>query len=270
MEGIPLRPARPCELRIDAFGVGLEIGIDDPALLEAVYPILPPGWRETSRPARVRFELAAAGDARWHVVLDGTPVAQAVEADAAVAVLDSRIRAVVASLAPGRVFVHAGVVGVDGHAIVVPGDSLSGKTTLVNALIRAGATYYSDEYAVLDAMGQVHPYPKPLSIRIGGPPARTREVAASELGAATAAQPALIRLIALTTYKPQARWQPQTGTPAAAALALFSHAVLARSEPERVLGAVASAAAQARLVQSDRGEAEPTAHALLDALALLV
>lgn len=181
--------------------------------------------------------------------------------------LDARIRAVVASLAPGRIFVHAGVVAVDGHAIVVPGDSLSGKTTLVKALITAGATSYTDEFAVLDATGQVHPYPKPLSIRVGGSPTRTREVAASKLGAATAARPALLRLIALTTFEPQATWRPRTGTPAAAALALFSHAVLARAQPERVLGAVASAAAQARLVQSDRGEAEPAARPLLDALA---
>ena len=42
---------------------------------------------------------------------------------------------------------------------------MTGKTTLVKALVEAGATYYSDEFAVLDKEGQVQPYPVPLSIR---------------------------------------------------------------------------------------------------------
>ena len=33
------------------------------------------------------------------------------------------------------------------------------------ALVRAGAEYYSDEFAPLDAGGLVHPFAKPLSIR---------------------------------------------------------------------------------------------------------
>ena len=40
-----------------------------------------------------------------------------------------------------------------------------GKSTLVTALLRAGATYYSDEYAVIDGRGQVYPYARRLSLR---------------------------------------------------------------------------------------------------------
>jgi hypothetical protein len=60
--------------------------------------------------------------------------------------------------APEHVFVQAGVVGVGERAMVLPGKSFAGKTTLVAALVRAGAEYWSDEYAVLDANGDVHPY----------------------------------------------------------------------------------------------------------------
>ena len=63
---------------------------------------------------------------------------------------------------------HAGVVGWNGRALLLPGRTLSGKTTLVAELLRAGATYYSDELAVLDARGRVHPFPKPLAIREKG------------------------------------------------------------------------------------------------------
>ena len=56
-------------------------------------------------------------------------------------------------------FIHTGVVGWQGRAIVIPGRSMTGKTTPVKVLVEAGATYYSDEFAVLDKQGQVHPYP---------------------------------------------------------------------------------------------------------------
>ena len=73
----------------------------------------------------------------------------------------------VAERAPNHLFVHAGVVGWEGRAIVMPGASFAGKTTLVQAWLEAGATYYSDEFAVLDRAGRVHPFARPLTIRDG-------------------------------------------------------------------------------------------------------
>lgn len=57
---------------------------------------------------------------------------------------------------------------------MVPGRTLSGKSSLVLALVKAGADYYSDEYAVFDGSGRVHPYSKPLSRRSGSGPPRLR------------------------------------------------------------------------------------------------
>ena len=82
--------------------------------------------------------------------------------------LERDLQLYVAEQALRRVFVHAGVVGWRGRAIVIPGRTMSGKTTPVRALARAGATYYSDEYAVLDERGRVHPYLKPMSIQENG------------------------------------------------------------------------------------------------------
>ena len=56
---------------------------------------------------------------------------------------------------------HAGAVAWRDRGIVIPGRSHSGKTTLVRALVEA-ARYYSDEFAVLDPQGRLHPYPLPL------------------------------------------------------------------------------------------------------------
>ena len=48
---------------------------------------------------------------------------------------------------------------------MIPGSSFSGKTTLVRALVDAGAVYYSDEFAALDETGRVFRYAKWLSVR---------------------------------------------------------------------------------------------------------
>ena len=64
----------------------------------------------------------------------------------------------VARRSPRLLFVHAGVVGWRGLAIVIPGRGSTGKSTLVAELVRRGAVYYSDAFAVLDEAGRVHPY----------------------------------------------------------------------------------------------------------------
>ena len=47
-----------------------------------------------------------------------------------------------------------------------------GQETLVAALVRAGATYYSDEYALIGADGRVRPYARDLSLRRARGPVR--------------------------------------------------------------------------------------------------
>lgn len=62
-----------------------------------------------------------------------------------------------------HLFVHAGVVGWRGKTILLPGRSCTGKSTLVRALLRHGATYFSDEFAVIDSRGLIHPFPRSIS-----------------------------------------------------------------------------------------------------------
>jgi serine kinase of HPr protein (carbohydrate metabolism regulator) len=71
----------------------------------------------------------------------------------------------IAVRARSALFVHAGVVAWRGRAVLIPGASNAGKSTLVAELVRRGATYYSDEYAAIDAAGRVHPYAR----RTGAP-----------------------------------------------------------------------------------------------------
>ncbi|WP_157871812.1 hypothetical protein [Gloeothece verrucosa] len=101
-----------------------------------------------------------------------------------------------------KLFVHAGVVGWRGRAIVIPGRSFSGKTTLAAALVKAGAIYYSDEYAVIDRDGLVHPYPRPLCIREGvGEQIKRRKCSVEELGGQAGTDPIPVGLVVHTKYQ---------------------------------------------------------------------
>jgi hypothetical protein len=179
--------------------------------------------------------------------------------------LESHLHLSVAIAARHRLFVHAGVVGWHGRAIVIPGRSMSGKTNMVAALVRAGATYYSDEYAVFDRHGRVHPYPKPLSIR-GAPDAPPRNCPVKELGGRAGARPLPVGLIAVAAYAPGTQWRPRVLSPGQAVLALLDNTVLARIRPDIALPTLQRAALGASTLRGRRGEAHELVESLLHCL----
>lgn len=98
--------------------------------------------------------------------------------------------------------VHAGVVVWEGQALLLPGSTHSGKSTLVAELVRLGATYYSDEYGLIDSEGRVHAYPRPILLRNGKPEA----VAVPVQKPGTAPVP--VRWILALQYEPHCVWNP--------------------------------------------------------------
>ena len=165
-----------------------------------------------------------------------------------------------------RLFVHAGVVGWRGRAIVIPGASLSGKSSLVAALVRAGATYYSDysdEYAVFDARGRVHPFPTALSIR-DGTNGKPRRCAVEALGGRSGVAPLPVGLVVITTYRAGAAWRGRPLSPGRAMLELLRHTVPARRRPRSAIATLRTVAASATVLKGVRGEAEPMRAWLLE------
>ena len=170
----------------------------------------------------------------------------------------------VALAARDFLFVHAGVVQWRGQAVVVPGRTETGKSSLVMALVNAGGEYFSDEYAVLDREGRVHSYPKPLSQRReAGPP---RLHTAETLGGRQEAPAVPMGLTVITRFRDSAAWNPRPITPAEAMVALFDNTVVARSRPEFALTVLAKAVTGTAGLEGDRGEAREMASALLDAV----
>jgi hypothetical protein len=251
----------------EAFGVQVEVTLGDPELEPMVWDILPPGGRPCAPASSAgRFGLWPTGDDYYEVTFEGAPIIEHASLGVALTMLDAEVRLFIAARAPDRVFVHAGVVAVDGHALLIPGESFTGKTTLVAALVKAGARYYSDEYAVLDEAGLVHPYAQPLAIRTDdGITPRRRVVTGLESD--VGAEPVALAMIALTRYRPGFEWKPRRVSKGEGVVALMAHTIPALERPEQSLRLLRRAVAGATVLESDRGEAGPVADALLDELA---
>jgi hypothetical protein len=257
-------------------GVRLGVRVSDPALLPMLRDRLP----QSATPSEARvvdryFSLILGGSPpgsrvrRYHLLyVDHALFSRSLDLDDVLARFESAARLSVAELAPRRVFVHAGVVGWKGRAILVPGRTFTGKTSLVAELVKAGATYYSDEFAVLDGRGRVHAFPQPLGVREHGSD-RQRNVPVEELGGRAGSKPLPVGLVVLSEYRPGARWRPRTLSDGLGALALLSNAVGARRRPGPTLAALERVVASAPVVKTKRGEAVAVAPQILHAVEAL-
>ena len=160
---------------------------------------------------------------------------------------------------------HAGVVEWQGRAIVIPGRSMSGKSTLTAELVRAGATYYSDEYAVLDERGRVHPYARKLGLRSPVSDEQTK-VQAEALGGKVGVKPLPVGMIVVSQYETGARWRPRRLSAGQGALEVLANTVPARTRPEQSLTSIQHAVTNATIFKGRRGEAKETAELILKAL----
>lgn len=262
---VPSSRSCPFSFALMAYGVPVAIGANRPEALARLRERLPPGWRPSAGDRQGRqYSLIVPRRAGFRTLYaDATRLARARELDPVLDAFEADLQLHVAELAPRRVFVHAGVVGWRGRAILLPGRSMAGKSTLVAALLRAGATYYSDEYAVLDGRGRVHPYARPLTLRTetGG---RDRQPPESLGTRRPKRLPALpVGLVALCRYREGARWRPRRLPGGAAALALVANTVSAQRAPARALGAIRAVVLGAPVLEGLRGEAGEAAAALL-------
>lgn len=247
----------------EAFGVPVAINLDSLALRGRVESVLPPGWRPADPGDADQFFTLKRRDGISFVVehRDGA-VSGSSDLDVALAVLETNLRTYVAAHAPDHVFVHAGVVGFQGRAIVIPSPSFGGKTTLVRELIRAGASYYSDEFAVLDAQGLVHPYAKPLSIRTDGVNQSDHHVGA--LGGTAGVDPLPVGLFVITRFVPGELWRPRRLSPGESILAILENTLPAQERPEQALRTIKQAVGSAVVLEGPRGEASQMIAQLLE------
>ncbi|MEM9202862.1 MAG: PqqD family peptide modification chaperone [Actinomycetota bacterium] len=82
----------------------------------------------------------------------------------------SEINAVAVAACPERLVLHAGAVTSGAGAVLLPGASNRGKSTLTTALVRSGFGYLTDEAAAVDADRVVHPFAKAIALDPGSFP----------------------------------------------------------------------------------------------------
>ena len=178
--------------------------------------------------------------------------------------LDSSIRLTVAEFAIGRVFVHAGVVCWKGKALLIPARSFRGKTTLTAALVKRGALYYSDEYAVLDKNGFVHPFARPLSIRGEIDDFKQVDYAVETLGGKAGTEKIPVGMVLITEYKPNGKWKPEKLSSANGIIELIKNTIPIRNNPQFSLEVLNQVANRAIFIKSKRGDVSKSADLILN------
>ena len=254
-----------------AYGLSIGIRVTDRSALAQIRELLPPGWKPALRPTVRRLYSVVVGGPtsrdgvrRMNILYsDAARLARTHDFDEVLRLLELDMELYIGDQARRRTFVHAGVVGWNGRAILVPGRSGSGKSSLVRALVEAGASYYSDEFAVLDERGRVHPYPIPLTIR--PKPDRTvrTKYRAEEIGGMVGTRPLPVGLVLITRWLSGSRFRPRPISQGRAVLELLANTLPARRRPERVLDTLTRVVSQAVVLRGSRGEAEKTAGQIL-------
>ncbi len=258
-------------LTLSTFGVRAGVRVNVLGVLPRVLPLLPPGWKKSHRVIVERlYSLVVAqgceraGVRRLHLLYaDSTRIARDAALNRVLATLETDLHRYTAEATSDMTFLHAGVVGWQGSAIMFPGPSLSGKTTLVREMLRLGATYYSDEFAVVDSSGLVHPFARPLGIREDSSYAQTK-YSAEELGATSGVKPLPMGMAVICKYEAGARWQPAPLSQGQGALELLTNSVAVRSQPDQTLRRLQKLVRHTIFIQGTRDEAHKAAASILN------
>lgn len=257
----------------ESYNVKIGIRSNDHKLInqcrEVLNFIFPTGWSEINYDNHAHLfsvYLAKSGQQNSYIYknndLVGTQLTKNFKFDA----LESQLRLTVAEFAEDFVFLHAGAVAYRKKAIIIPGVSFSGKTTLVAELSKRGLEYYSDEYAVIDKKGFLHPFPKKLSMRGIVDDYTQVEIAVEEMGGKKGIEPVSIGMILVTKYKKNAKFKPEQISTGKGIIESLANSVSVRQNPELVLQTLSLVTAGAKVIKTNRNEVKGFADKFLSYL----
>lgn len=207
------RPAETASMhtfRVEASGFSIDVTADCSETLDHIekylLPYLPRSRHEISSPYNPpNVEIVLHRDSqtdRFRIEVDGSLIAASEALPYTFTLVQQAADDATIRYLRDKAVIHAGTVVYNDKAIVVSGNSGSGKSRLVQEFLRHGAEYSSDEYAILDRQGYVHPYPRTLMIRTDGD--QQYPVLPSELHAEVREQPAPAALFLFLRFEPNA------------------------------------------------------------------
>ncbi len=249
-------PFRRC---LEVFGLKLGLGSNVSTGLEMLDSVRLPGWEigPDRQPLDSHYGLVLEPGGQYRLEHDEDCLCQSDDPVRILEVLEDSVHSWLAQRALGKVFVHAGAVAWKGRALIFPGRSYSGKSTLTMALLQAGAQLYSDEFAVLDSQGFVHPFARAVKLRA------TPTASQRTLSLPGASEPAPAGLILLTRHRAGARFRPRRLSEARALVGILEHTVAARLNPQECLATLAGLVRTTPVLSGVRAEAAGAARSLL-------
>lgn len=252
---------------IDAFGLKICVKSDSAAMRDALNRfLLPPLARcEIARDAADIALEALTSATGYEIAVDGVKVSSAVTlADGALAAVKGLDDALVRKLRGLRA-VHAGAVVLHGRALLIPGSSHAGKSSLVAELLRRGAALLSDEYALIDGNGLVHAYPRPLLLRNGRP--RQSLALPSDLDARFASEPAKPGWIIAVDYAQGGSWSIDRISQGQGVMLLLSNTPHEMGQSPEMIDLFTRSVGSAECYAGTRGEVGEAADRILELVA---
>ncbi len=251
------------ERTVYATAYGRAIAIETHGI-EVALPYLPFPW-ESTRPNgeldRI-YRLHERTGGKYSLVIDQQSAIDVLDLHLLGDLVEGDLHHWLATFTRGYLFVHAGCVAWRGRGIVLPGRTHVGKSTLTHALIESGATYYSDDYAVIDPSGAIWPFPRRLHIRpiTAAPPHRIDPVTREwEIGR-TAMRAVLV---ADLRFDREQGWAVERLSGGQGALSLLDNTVAARERPQDALRMMSNLMMGTVAIKGTRDSAEDTAQRLL-------
>ncbi len=258
-------PHRASGFNISLLGMRVAVAGDSPAIAAVLDRyVLPWRPREAFAPktADRTIEVRQRGDGPLAVLVDGAVAGSVPTPLAAIPLAQRALDEIVVRRQQEMAVVHCGVVAHGGRAILLLGPTRAGKSTLVAELVRRGAGYLSDEYAMIDAAGRVHPYPRPLLLRSRSGTYRPR--LATDLGGAVVNEPIPAALVVQVTYAADAVFACQAVSQAEGLVLLLRNTPQMLAEQTWILANFERAIGSAGCYTGRRGEAREAAPAMLD------
>lgn len=157
--------------RLSAFGAVVEITSLDREILDQCAATLPGYWlKAEDRQPDICFDITTTThkpERERHFLFreNGSPLGGAINGAQVQRRLAKRMDYYLGAYARNCAFLHSGIVFHAGRAILIPGLSHAGKSTLTAALVRAGAHYVSDDIAVIDRTGQAYFLHRKINLR---------------------------------------------------------------------------------------------------------